>query len=173
MSSSYAVTQLYSEVDMRMMSATLIAVTVLAGAGLAKADAAAGWKAFHAGDYAKAIKEFMPRVEQGDAAAQYWVGIVYYDERSDLQDYDEAEKWFRKAAEKGVVDAQRYLGEMYSKGHGLPQDYVLAHMWSNLAGMYGIKLGADNVAEVEKLMTPDQITKAQKLAQEWIAKQND
>jgi hypothetical protein len=115
MSSSYAVTQLYSEVDMRMMSATLIAVTVLAGAGLAKADAAAGWKAFHADDYAKAIKEFMPRVEQGDAAAQYWVGIVYYDERSDLQDYDEAEKWFRKAAEKGVVDANAILARCTAK----------------------------------------------------------
>jgi uncharacterized protein len=165
--------QLCSEVDMRMMSVTLVVVTALASVGLAKADAADGWKAFHAGDYAKAIKEFMPRVEQGDAAAQYWVGIVYYDERSDLQDYDEAEKWFRKAAEQGVVDAQRYLGEMYIKGRGVPQDFVLAHMWSNLAGMNGVKLGADNMAEVEKLMTAAQIADAQKLAQEWLAKHRE
>jgi hypothetical protein len=46
-------------------------------------------------------------------------------------------------------------------------------MWSNLAAMYGEKLGADNMTEVEKLMTTAQIAKAQKLARKWLAKHNE
>ncbi len=65
-------------------------------------------------------------VEQGNASAQYNLGVKYYN--SLPQDHAEAAKWFRKAA-KGNADAQYNLGVIYDKGYGVPQDYVQAHKW--------------------------------------------
>ena len=56
---------------------------------------------------------------------------------------------------------------MVSKGQGVSQDYVEAHMWFSLAGAKGITAGRNNRDEVEKVMTPEQITEAQKRARDW------
>ena len=80
-------------------------------------------------------------------------------------------KWYRKAAEQGYALAQWGLGNMYSLGRGVPQDYVPGHMWNNLAAS-SLPTGKqpDLAAEardlVGRLMTPAQISEAQKLARE-------
>ncbi len=90
------------------------------------APAWAGWDeaiaALQRGDYATAIRELRPLAEQGDAKAQYNIGIMY--DRGDgvPQDYAEAVKWFRKAAEQGFAKAQNNLGEMYRYGYGVAKD---------------------------------------------------
>jgi TPR repeat protein len=65
---------------------------------------------------------------------------------------------------------------MYEAGRGVPQDYVQAHMWWNLtaagspASDAKICIGAlDNRDRMAALMTPEQITKAQRRAREWTA----
>jgi hypothetical protein len=101
------------------------------------APAWAGWDegqaAYQRGDYATALHEWRPLAEQGDAAAQNNLGVMYYKGEGVPQDYAKAVKWFRKTAEQGNADAQYSLGLMYDEGLGVPQDYAQAHMWYNLA----------------------------------------
>lgn len=70
-------------------------------------------------------------------------------------------------AEKGDASAQGSLGTAYAKGEGVPQDYVLAHMWFNLAAALGNEAARESRDAVAKVMTPDQIAEAQRLARQW------
>ena len=95
--------------------------------------------------------------EQGDADAQYNLGVLYYEEwkgqgvrRDDTQaafwcrrirawrewinsadpynqHYTQAVFWFRKAAEQGDADAQDALGNLYYDGHGPLSMHVFMH----------------------------------------------
>jgi TPR repeat protein len=69
--------------------------------------------------------------EQGDAGAQYNLGVMY-DYGDVPQDDVEAVKWYRRAAKQGDAGAQVMLGAVYADGLGVSQDDVLAHMWFNL-----------------------------------------
>ena len=84
-------------------------------------------------------------------------------------DYSEAVKWWQKSAEHGLTWAEGLLGDMYVNGQGVLQDYVQAHMWLNIASFDGDKDASKRLAELTKLMTPDQIATLQKLAREWLA----
>ena len=92
------------------------------------------------------IEESRREAEQGDARAQYNLGILYYYGQGSLkdyvgrgrfQDYREAVKWFRKAAEQGNASAQFYLGASYNLGRGVPKDYAEAVRWYRLAAEQG------------------------------------
>ena len=75
--------------------------------------------------------------EQGDAKAQFDMGLMYeagYDVPKDLA---EAVKWFRKAAEQGYLGAQLFLGWMYEKGEGVPKDEIEALAWYYIAAAVG------------------------------------
>jgi len=89
--------------------------------------------AYERKDYETAYKLILPLAEQGDAQAQYNLGVMYDKGRGVPQDYKEAVKWYRLAAEQGVREAQYNLGNKYSKGQGVPQDYKEAVKWYRLA----------------------------------------
>jgi TPR repeat protein len=74
---------------------------------------------------------------EGEPAAQYFLGLNYYDGIIVEQDYKEAEKWYRLAAEQGYADAQYNLGFMYAKGEGVTHDYKEAVKWYRLAAEQG------------------------------------
>jgi TPR repeat protein len=63
-------------------------------------------------DYREAAEWFRKAAEQGEAAAQSWLGSMYSHGRGLPQDYEEAAKWFRKAAEQGHAEAKELLREM-------------------------------------------------------------
>jgi len=97
--------------------------------------------------------------EQGDADAQYTLGVLYYQEwkgqgapRNDTQaafwcrtigawrawinsadpynqHYTQAVFWFRKAAEQGDADAQDALGNLYYDGHGPLSMQLFMHVF--------------------------------------------
>jgi uncharacterized protein len=71
--------------------------------------------------------------EQGDAKAQYNLGVKYSEGKGVAQDHEESVKWYRSAAEQGHVNAQFNLGSMYEKGNGVLQDYKEAMKWYRLA----------------------------------------
>ena len=131
------------------------------------------------------------QAEEGDVPAQYFLCLMY--QGTDVaQDSIEALKWCHKAAEQGyplaqyelgvmyrieqkaaaqgVPEAQYNLGLMYDTGRGVPQDYVQAHKWANLAASKGYKEAVKTRDSLAKLMTPDQIAEAQRLAHEWRPK---
>ena len=77
---------------------------------------------------------------------------------------------FKQQAQKGDAEALNNLGVMYANGQGVPQDYTQAHKWYNLAAAQGEVNGAKNRDLVAKLMTPQQIERAQELARNWKPK---
>jgi TPR repeat protein len=172
---------------------------------LGHTDFQAGMDAYKRGDYETTLKEWRPLAEQGDAGAQFSLGVMYshfhhglsvdygqaahwyrlaaeqghggaqtnlgtlYQQGEGVPQNDEqAVHWYRLAAEQGFPEAQANLGHQYQVGQGVPKNYTQALMWYNLA----IELGQKD-AEIERdllarLMTPEQITKAQGLAHAWL-----
>ena len=97
-------------------------------------------------------------------------GTRYAKGQGVLQDYAEAVKWYRLAAAQGNAMAQANLGLRYAKGEGVPQDYILAHMWFNLAAGKGAVNGVQSRDIMAKILTPEQMAEAQKLARECHAR---
>ena len=129
-----------------------------------------GWDAYERQDYKTAYKLWLPLAKQGNAEAQLNLGVMYYKGRGVPQDYQEAVKWYRLSAEQGNAEAQLNLGLMYDFGQGVPQDYVSAHMWFNLCGSSGDKDCVSSIRHIEKMMSPEQIEKAQEMARKWKPK---
>jgi len=118
-------------------------------------------------EYVEAIEWIRKSANQGNADAQYNLGVIYEIARGVPQDFAEAAKWYRKAAEQGNADAESNLGFLYSLGRGVPQDYVEAYKWWNLAAAQGETNAISNRASIAGSMTPDQIAEAQQLAREF------
>jgi len=127
-------------------------------------DFDAGLAAFGRGDYAVAFNEWRPLAEQGDAAAQANLGLMYTNGRGVPQDFAEAVRLYRLAAEQGIAVAQFNLGLMYTNGQGVPQDFVTAHMWYNLAAADGVSGAVDARNFVARMMTAVDISEAQRRA---------
>ena len=121
-------------------------------------------------DYAKAMKWFRAAAAQGEAKAQFNIGSMFHKSEGVPQDYAEAARWWHKAAEQGDVKAQLSLGTLYVEGLGVPQGYILAHMWLNLAVANGAGEATELRDIVAKLMTPADLSKAQKMTREWKPK---
>jgi general secretion pathway protein A len=90
------------------------------------------------GNYKEETIRYRGAAEQGDAQAQFSLGLMYKEGREMKQDYEEAVRWYRKAAEQGHAQAQTNLGLMYSKGWGVGQDYEEAVKWYSKAADQGI-----------------------------------
>jgi len=97
----------------------------------------AGVAAYKRGAYATALFEWRPLAEQGNAKAQYNLGLMYRKGQGVPQDDAEAVGWWCKAAEQGDAAAQNNLGVMYKMGLGVPQDYAEAVRWWRKAAEQG------------------------------------
>ena len=89
------------------------------------------------GDYVKALRLIRPLANDGDAAAQFNLGLMYMTGHGVQQDDSAAALWFRKAAEQGYAFAQSNLGALYRDGRGVPQDDTEAVMWFRKAADQG------------------------------------
>lgn len=125
-------------------------------------------------DYEVAIEWFRLAAEQGNASAQSNLGAMYDQGLGVTQDLNAAFKWFKLAAEQGNNYSLFILGEMYEQGRGVTRDPIRAHMWWNIAASEelaaGLGLARQEFVEIQKGMTPDQVSKAQQLARECVAK---
>ena len=125
---------------MRHLTATIcLTLAVLLGsAGVSEsADFQKGLDAARSGDFATALREWKPLAEQGDAVAQYALGVMYRKGDGVPQNDKTAVKWYTLAAEQGDAFAQYNLGSMYKKGKGVPRDYKTAVKWYTLAAEQG------------------------------------
>ncbi len=115
----------------------LAVVVVLVAAPACTDDYETGVEAYQRGDYATALTEFRPLAQQGDARAQYNLGVIYSKGQGVPQDYAEALHWYRQAAEQGDASGQFGLGGMYLDGRGVPRDYAEAVRWYRQAAEQG------------------------------------
>ncbi|AMN44860.1 tetratricopeptide repeat protein [Rhodoplanes sp. Z2-YC6860] len=136
-------------------------------------SADAAYAAYKNGDYDSALRMARSLAAGGDAAAQFYLGVMYSEGKGVPQDYAEAAKWYRAAADRGDAQAQYNLGISYAKGEAGDQDDVSAYFWLNLAAARflpsdtrrGVAISSREA--VAKRMTADQIAVAQKRASMW------
>jgi len=134
------------------------------------ADFQAGMDAKNRGDFAKALREWRPLADEGDARAQFYLGMLYENGDGVPEDYGKAREWYEKSAAQGDANAQFYLGLMCAFGRGTSLDLVQAHMWYSLAAGNGHARAALHRNDLAKEMKPAQIAEAQKRAREWRPK---
>ena len=75
--------------------------------------------------------------KQGDAWAQYNLGLIYQEGCGVSKDDAQAVYWYQKAAEQGLIAAQNKLGYMYEEGRGVSKDYTQAVYWYQKAAEQG------------------------------------
>ena len=153
-------------------SIVLMVLFVCLAALPAWADGQVGVDAYKRGDYATAQREWRQLAEQGDADAQYNLGVMYDFAKGVPQDFTAARQWYEKAAAQGHAGAQNNLGGLYEFGHGVKRDYVRAYMWYSIASAHptGVPqkdVATENLDEIAGRMTSAQIAEAKKLAREW------
>ena len=110
----------------------------------------------------------MPLAEHGHPAAQYNIGVMHEWGNGVPQDNANALKWYKRSAERSHKDAQNNLGAFYSNGEGTEQDFVEALKWFIISAENGSEGGQKNISIVEKRMSYEQISQAQKLANDWM-----
>jgi uncharacterized protein len=101
---------------------------------------------------------------QGNAVAQFNLGVLHDTGRGVWQDYKLAAQWYRKAAMQGHAAAQFNLGGLYYEGQGVPKDLVRASVWFTLAAIAGYDGASRNRNSVATLLTADQISTVQQMA---------
>jgi len=129
-----------------------------------------GIDAYIKGNYAAALGNFKPLAEQGNAQAQFSIGVMYRQGQGVAQDDKQAVDWWSKASEQGHVEAQDNLGLRYARGQGVAQDLVQADKWFTIAAAAGNETAMKNKKAVEARMPPDKAAAANAMAEEWIAK---
>ncbi len=70
--------------------------------------------------------------EQGEAFAQYNLGVMYENGVGVPENDADAVKWYRLAAEQGRARAQNNLGVMYENGEGVSENNAEAIKWFRL-----------------------------------------
>jgi TPR repeat protein len=86
---------------------------------------------------ATALFRLRERAEQGEAEAQFKIGIAYRMGFGFGPDSAEAARWYRKAAEQGNARAQFHLGIAYRLGDGVDADPLVATEWLTKAASRG------------------------------------
>jgi TPR repeat protein len=83
------------------------------------------------------VQALRASAEQGNAEAQFNLGLLYDHGRGLPKDKGEALKWYRRAAMQGDTFAQNSLGDNYWEGTGVPKDDREAVWWWRVAADRG------------------------------------
>ena len=113
------------------------------------ADYRAGKEAYRAKNYAAALREFLPLVEQAHPNAMSYLGLMYEFGQGVIKDHAKAVELHRRAAIGGVALSQFRLGRLFMKGLGIAFNPDMAIMWYREAAAQGhansqYELGREN-----------------------------
>jgi TPR repeat protein len=86
--------------------------------------------------------------EEGNADAQYNLGVFYERGQGIPQNYTQAIYWYQKAAQQGYAAAENNLAGMYLDGRGLPRDYTQALYWYRKAADQGLATAQENLGDL-------------------------
>jgi len=110
--------------------------------------------------------------DQGDAEAQFQMGVRYHNGEDVPQDDTQAMQWFLRSAEQGHVDAQSHLGAYYWAGRGVPEDLSKAYFWSAIALAEGDDNSKSRLEGLASQMTQAQVSDARQQAEVWLRSHN-
>ena len=92
--------------------------------------------------------EYHKKAEEGNASAQFFMGVVHEYGYAGKPDAAKAAGWYRKAAEQGHPGAMFNLGTRYLEGTGVKKDVAEATKWFKRAAALGHE---QSVRMMEKL----------------------
>lgn len=137
---------------LKVTAAVFLLATALAGS-VAAGPYEDGTAAYGRRDYSAAMRLWRPLADEGDAAAQFMVGVMYKTGLGVPQDDATSVFWYRRAAEQGLSEAQfqvglhhfqlalqhcRQLGfDHYSPGKACSQGESQAEKWLRKAADQG------------------------------------
>lgn len=101
-------------------------------------------------DQKEATKWYRKAADQGDAPAQFNLGVMYAFGTGAAKDPEQAVKWFCAAANQGVPNAQFNLGVMYEEGRGVLKDEIEALAWYNVSAISGFEPAVKNREILER-----------------------
>ncbi len=117
--------------------------------------------AYSRGNYAYALRLFEPPAQDGNPAAEFFIGKMYDAGQGLPQSSAKAVEWTTRAANQNFAPAHYNLGTVYERGEGVPQNYGTAARWYRVASnqslaaaqitlgalyMRGLGVRQDNVA---------------------------
>jgi len=88
--------------------------------------------------------ELSAKAAQGNAEAQFKLGVRYHYGEGVPQNYSEALKWFQKAADQNYALGQSELGYMHEQGHGTAVNFDEAVKCYRKAAEQGLPMGQNN-----------------------------
>jgi tetratricopeptide (TPR) repeat protein len=151
----------WAEEFMTRMMATLLFVAILAASTI-EVSRAGGTAA----DYEMANR-YQRSAEQGNAAAQFYLGALHSTGVGRPQSDVEAFRWFLRAAEQGHSEAQLILSALYTIGRGTARSDTNAYRWASIvaagAKIEETRAGAQQLLDVlVRRMPEDDIVEAKK-----------
>ena len=124
-------------------------------------------------------KHLLEAAEQGDAEAQFNLGIIYENGLNDSKyavegSRPEAIRWMLAAAEQGLARAQIKLAEMYDAEPETPGSAATACRWYLLAtaALSGAQLqkARSDYLRTSLRLTSSELAKVRRFAQDWKPK---
>ena len=118
-----------------------VAITLLGG----EFDKA--MEAYKRGSFIESLNGFYILAKNGDAKAQYNVGLMYANGQGSQKDLRKAMEWYEKAAQQDLASAQYNLATLYQAAGELdPHAYKKAAYWYEKAANNGVMQAFNNLA---------------------------
>jgi TPR repeat protein len=96
----------------------------------------------------KSADHYAQDADNGDAQAQYYLGICYANGEGVQKDDAKAFEWTQKVAQQGYAKAQVNLGVLYYQGDGIGQNTEKADEWFAKASQQGDKTAQENYKNI-------------------------
>lgn len=130
--------------------------------GLASAQSALGWLYANGfgvkQDGGAAAHWYLKSAEQGNPQSQYLIASMYRVGSNGLEQSNaEMLKWYYRAAEQNFAPAQNMLGKLMARGKYVKENAIAAFQWLSLALLNGSESAKQELAELSKGMSQDQI----------------
>jgi TPR repeat protein len=97
------------------------------------ADFDTAYRAYQAGDYREAYRDFRHLANGGHTRAQHLLGLLYLNGQGVGKATERAIDWLKRSAESGYYLAAVELGQIYGSGRGVAMDSEEAARWIRLA----------------------------------------
>jgi hypothetical protein len=120
------------------------------------------------GQTTKALPLYLKLAGDGNADAQFKLGLIYANGQGVDKDDKQAVDWFEKAAQQGHREAQTKLGFMYATGKGVTQNDSSAVYWCYKAAEQGDAIAQYNLGQM--YAKGQGVAKDSNLAFSWFSK---
>jgi len=118
-------------------------------------------------DLEKAFSWTLAAAEQGHMNAQFNLASLYFEGQGVRKNLKTAVEWYKVAGQGGHANAAYALAKMYQKGDTVRRNMVEAHAWATMAVNSDHADGAALKVDIERNLSPNELSDARRLYAEW------